>query len=243
LRTNDNATKPILTITLTKQQLLLEIRLGWFTISITWETYYSTLRRLPRRLRKTVPFVIEVLPLFKRYKVKNVLDLGCGTGRHCIYLAKNDFDVVGIDVSESALKMANSWVRKERLTNVAFMRGTMTNIPFDNNYFDAVVSVSVIHHAVKKDIVKTIDEVDRVIKKNGIFFTNLASMKDPRYGSGQKVENGTFRIFEAFEEKHFEELHHFFSKREASKLLARFAKAKIELLNDKPYYWKITAIK
>jgi len=159
------------------------------------------------------------------------------------YLAKNGFDVVGVDVSESALKMAIAWIRKERLTNVAFTAGTMTNTPFSNSYFDAVISVSVIHHAIKKDIVKTIDEVYRILKKNGMLFANLASLEDPRYGSGQRVENGTFRILEAFEEKRFEELHHFFTKREASRLLACFAKAKIERLKDKPNYWKITAVK
>lgn len=214
-----------------------------FRIPTTWETYYSLLRRLPRRLKKPVPFVIEVLPAFKRYKIKKVLDLGCGTGRHCIYLAKNGFEVVGLDVSESALRMANSWVRKEGLTNAVFMRGAMTNIPFDNRRFDAVISVSVIHHAVKEDIVKTIDEVYRTLKKNGIFLANIASVNDPRYGSGQKVEDGTFRILEAFEEKHFEELHHFFTKREASELLTHFSKAKIERLEEKPNYWKITAVK
>jgi len=201
------------------------------------------MRRLPRRLKKPVPFMTEMLPFFKRNKIKNVLDLGCGTGRHCIYLAKNGFDVVGVDVSGSALRMASAWVRKERLRNVAFMRGTMVNIPFDNIHFDAVISVSVIHHALKKDIEKTIDEIYRVLKRNGILFTNLASVKDPRYGSGEEVEDGTFRILEAFEEKHFEELHHFFTKQEATKLLGRFTQAKIERLKEKPSYWKITAHK
>jgi len=214
-----------------------------FRIPITWEKYYSTLKRLPRRLKKPVPFVTEVLPLFKRSKVKNVLDLGCGTGRHCIHLAENGFDVVGVDFSESALKMANAWVWKERLTKVAFMRGTMTNIPFGNGHFDAVISVSVMHHAIKKDIEKTIDEVHRILKKKGIFLANLTSVEDPRYGSGEEVEAGTFRILEAFEEKHFEELHHFFTKREVSKLLDSFTKAKVERLKDKPNYWKITAVK
>jgi len=210
---------------------------------MAWERYYSTLRRLPRRLKKPVPFVVEMLPTFRRYKIKSVLDLGCGAGRHCAFLAKHGFDVVGIDVSESALKMASKWVQKAMLKNVAFVRGTMTNIPFTDSHFDAVISVSVVHHAVKKDIAKTIAEVYRVLKKNGLFLTNLASEKDPRYGEGEKVEDNTFRILEAFEEKRFEELHHFFTKREVSQLFGPFAKARVELLKDRPNYWKATAIK
>jgi len=201
------------------------------------------LRQLPDRLKQPVPFVVEALPTFKRSKIKRVLDLGCGTGRHCVYLAKNSFDVVGVDVSVSALKMAKQWVREENLKNVTFVQATMTDIPFSDFQFDAVFSVSVIHHALKRDIVKTVDEIHRILKENGLLLTNLASMKDPRYGKGKKVEAGTFKILEAFEEKRFEELHHFFTRQQVSKLFAHFTRAKIELLKDKPFYWKIIAIK
>lgn len=214
-----------------------------FRIGITWENYYSTLRRLPMRLKKPVPFVVDVLPTFKRYKIKRVLDLGCGAGRHCIFLGKNGFDVVGVDVSRSALRMATEWVRKERLTNVAFVRGTMTSLPFNKRHFHAVIGVSVVHHAVKRDILKTVSEVHRILSRNGIFFANLVSVRDPRYGKGLQVEKNTFRVSEAFEEKRFEELHHYFTKREVSKLLANFTKAEIEPLKDRPRYWKITAVK
>jgi ubiquinone/menaquinone biosynthesis C-methylase UbiE len=212
-------------------------------ICLAWEEYYSTLSRLPRRLKKPVPFVEEALPTLKRSKVKSVLDLGCGTARHCVYLAKKGFDVVGVDVSRSALRIANEWVRKEQLTNAAFIQGTMTNIPFSDFHFDAVVSVSVMHHALKEDIVKSLNEVYRVLKKNGLFLANLASVNDPRYGAGEKVEDGTFRILEAFEERRFEELHHFFTEEEASEAVTCFAKAIVEPLKGKPNYLKITAVK
>jgi len=215
-----------------------------FEISGSWERYYGTLRQLPDWLKQPVPFVVEALPTFKRFKVKRVLDLGCGTGRNCVYLAKIGFDVVGVDVSKSALRIAKAWAREENLKNVTFAQASMTDVPFGDCYLDAVISISVLHHAIKRDIEKAVDEIHRVIKRNGVFLANLASVKDPRYGTGEKVEASTFRISEAFEEKRFEELHHFFTRQEASKLLASFAKAKVELLKDKPlHYWKITAIK
>ncbi len=217
--------------------------MGVFRISVTWEQYYSTLKQLPTRLRKPVPFLAEALPAFKRCKIESVLDLGCGAGRNSVYLAKKGFDVVGVDVSKSALTLANEWAKKERLKNAAFMLGTMINIPFKDCYFDAVISISVIHHGVKEDIARTIAEVHRILKKEGVFLANIASVKDPRYGEGEKVEEGTFRILEAFEEKRFEELHHFFTKKEACKILTCFSSARVELLEEKPNYWKVTAIK
>lgn len=206
-----------------------------------WDRYYSKLKRLPKRLEKLARFVIEAVPVFKSCKVEKVLDLGCGVGRHCIYLAKNGFDVIGVDVSKHALIMAKEWVRKEMVVNTSFIQASMTNLPFADCYFDAVVSVSVIHHAIKRDIVNAVGEVYRVLKEKGLFLANLTSNKDPRYGTGQKIEDNTFRILEAFEEKRFEELHHFFTEQEISNLLFCFAEAKVELLKDKPYYWRIMA--
>ena len=55
------------------------------------------------------------------------------------------------------------------------------------------------------------------------------------------VETRTFRVLEDFEEKSFQELHHFFTKREVLKLLAKFAKANVQPLTggkkDKPHYY------
>ena len=214
-----------------------------FEISGSWENYYVTVKQLPERFKHVVPFVVEALPTFKRRKTRHVLDLGCGAGRHCIYLAKNGFDVAGVDVSMSALRLAKEWAGQEDLKNLKFARASMTHIPFSDCQFDAVISVSVIHHAVKKDIEKTLDEVHRILSKNGLFLANLTSVDDPRYGAGQKVEIDTFRTLEAFEEKRFEELHHYFTEREVSELLDCFAKVEVELLKDRPHYWKITALK
>jgi len=172
-----------------------------------------------------------------------MLDLGCGAGRHCMFLAKNGFDVVGLDASESALRIASRWVREEKLANVTLVRGSMTDLPSGDGRFDAVISISVMHHALKRDVSKSMAEIYRIIKKDGVFFANLVSIYDPRYGTGQKVEENTFRFPEAFEEKRFEELHHFFTKREVTELLANFAEKDVELLEDKPNYWKVTAIK
>jgi cyclopropane fatty-acyl-phospholipid synthase-like methyltransferase len=194
-------------------------------------------------LKTPVPLVVDELPIFRHYQVKSVLDLGCGAGRNCVFLAKEGFDVVSLDISRSALRITNALLHKRRLTNVGLARGTMINLPFGNERFDAVISISVIHHAVKKDIEKIISEVHRTLRKNGILFANVASIEDPRHGEGEEVEENTFRILEAFEEKRFEELHHFLTRHEISEMFACFNKLEVELLKEKPHYWKIMATK
>jgi len=225
------------------QQPTSRIDGGCSEISGSWEKYYATLKERPKRYRKFASFVVEALPVFKNQGIEFVLDLGCGAGRHSVYLARNGFDVVGIDVSKSALRIAKEWAQEENLGKVRFVQGTMTHIPFRDSQFDAIISVSVVHHAVKEDIEETIDEIHRILKRNGIFLANLASVKDPRYGKGEMVEANTFKMLEAFEEKQFAELHHFFTRQKISELLVPFSKAEVELLRTKPHYWKVKAIK
>lgn len=208
---------------------------------MAWEKYYLGLKKLPVRLKKPVPFVVESLPLFRRYNVKSVLDLGCGAGRHCILLAKEGFNVVGIDFSRASLKMAREWVKKEKLENVNFVCGAMTHLPFTDSVFDALISVSVIHHAIKSQIINAIREIQRVLERKGLFLANLASVEDHRYGKGEKVEEGTFKIKEEFEEHEFEELHHFFTKEEAYRLLEGFTKINIGSIKKHHRYWKVLA--
>lgn len=205
-----------------------------------WERYYSDLKELPKWLMQPASFVVEALPTLRNRRVSRVLDLGCGAGRHCLLLAKSTFEVVGVDRSFTALKISNDLCSREQ-RSVKLTCATMTCLPFRGCVFDAVISVSVIHHALKKKIAAAVREIHRVLNKNGLFLANLVSVKDPRYGTGRKVEEGTFIILEAFTGA--EELHHFFSEEEVSKLLAPFTEAEAELSDDRPHYWRITATK
>ena len=213
-----------------------------------WEEYYSVLRQLPDWLRKPVPFVVDALSIFRKSGAHQFLDLGCGMGRNSIYLAKQGFDVIGIDISKSALRKTKSWSEIEGITNVTVLCASMTHLPFVNHAFDAIVSVSVIHHAVKEDIRKAMEEIHEVLKDNGLFLANLLSIEDYRCGSGLKIEEGTFQVLEDFEEKQFEEVHHFFSQEEIQILLADFKRISMEQIGsgkeERPHkYWKVIAVK
>lgn len=94
-----------------------------------------------------------------------VLDVGCGTGIYTIPLAKKTNAVIfGLDSSKEMIKKAKM---KEDGQIVEWQIGDAENFPFDNAYFDCVIMTLVIHQIVNKK--KAIDEVYRVLKKNGTF--------------------------------------------------------------------------
>jgi SAM-dependent methyltransferase len=66
----------------------------------------------------------------------NVVDLGCGAGRHARYLASKGFDVTGLDLSEESLRMA----RLSEGPTLRFVRQDM-RAPFGEGGFDHVVNL------------------------------------------------------------------------------------------------------
>lgn len=62
-------------------------------------------------------------------KATRILDIGCGTGRHSIELAKRGYTVVGIDLSESLLKRAKEKA-SERKLQIVFQKQDARNLPF-----------------------------------------------------------------------------------------------------------------
>ncbi len=76
---------------------------------------------------------------------KRVLDLGCGSGWLSVFLARQGFQVTGIDVSEHALALGKQWAAMEDL-QIQFDVGDLGCLPYPANSFDAVVANSIIEH-------------------------------------------------------------------------------------------------
>jgi len=104
-------------------------------------------------------FVTEI----KREKLTGtILEIGSGNGRDSIYFGKHGYDVTGIDISPDATKIANE---NNDLSNVKFQVGDAERLPFKDNSFDAVYSLSVLHST---DLEKSIKELSRVLDSGGL---------------------------------------------------------------------------
>jgi len=162
--------------------------------------------------------VINLASILKDRKAKRILDLGCGAGRHVIYLAEREFESYGSDISDTGLKLTIKRLESRKL-EAEIIKCDMKLIPYTNSYFDAAICVRTIYHQKLKEIQETISEIHRVLKKKGLLLANFHSKRSSKYGKGTKIEEDTF-MQENGPEKGV--LHHFVNENELNELLRNF---------------------
>ena len=106
-----------------------------------------------------------------------ILDIGCGTGRVAIGMAKNlkngghiyGIDIFNKEISCNSLETVQNNAQIEKVKNkTTFQYGSATDIPFESNFFD-VVNISYVLHEVD-DKNKVLNEIFRVLKPEGTFY-------------------------------------------------------------------------
>lgn len=115
-----------------------------------------------------------VVNIFKQHEVKRVLDLGCGTGRHLYYLAKHGFEVYGLDSSKTAIEYADNWLKTENLDAQLKIGNQYDRLPYENGFFDAVVSTQALNHGRTAEVKNAIAEIERVLRPKGCIFITVA---------------------------------------------------------------------
>lgn len=164
--------------------------------------------------------------LRRKNKVGRVLDIGCGAGRHLIYMAKQGFEAHGIDISESGLNLAKRRLKRQNL-EAQIIKCHMNFLPYIDYSFDAVICLHTIYHQKLKGMRETISEIHRILKKNGFIIINFLSKRTYKYGKGEKVEEDTFVDQEGTEKG---VLHHFTDEEEIRNLFKDFYIIKMKLL-------------
>jgi len=95
-----------------------------------------------------------------------ILDVGCSIGSAILLLENLKMDAHGIDISEVAINIA-----KKKFKNCK--QGYAEEIPYEDNYFDAILSTQVIEHLPPENIDKCFGEFKRVVKLNGLFYLQI----------------------------------------------------------------------
>jgi ubiquinone/menaquinone biosynthesis C-methylase UbiE len=105
-----------------------------------------------------------------------LLELGCGTGRVSLPLARSRVGLVGIDRSAAMLARARARSRRARLgSRLRFVRGDIRVLPFAPASFGAVIAPYGILQSLlnDRDLTAALDSIARVVTRRGIFAMDL----------------------------------------------------------------------
>ena len=149
------------------------------------------------------------------------VDLGCGTGNHALYLASRGFDVTGIELSETAVRIAREKA-KDRGLAVRFVSDDLRS---SHAGFDAVFAFAfewqVLHHILPEERPGYLANVAKMLAPGATYFALFFSDKDPSFGGSGKLRQtsiGTVLYFS--DETEIRELYRpHFSIRELSEVV------------------------
>jgi len=144
-----------------------------------WNDIYKKTERVETTLKvdKDIP---RIAKLFKERGIKRVLDLGCGAGRHLIYLASESFDAYGLDFSSEAVKKAKQRLAKMKTKADLKVASMFTKFPYSSSFFDAVISITTLHHGRIEQIKKAISEIERVLRPSGLIFITVPKKRSKK---------------------------------------------------------------
>ncbi|WP_157453293.1 bifunctional 2-polyprenyl-6-hydroxyphenol methylase/3-demethylubiquinol 3-O-methyltransferase UbiG [Coleofasciculus chthonoplastes] len=103
----------------------------------------------------------------KDWQGLNVLDVGCGGGYSCEFMAAKGASVSGIDRSYPCIISARNHAATQNW-EIDYKVGQAEALPWQNDTFDAVICVDVLEHVV--DWQKAVAEIYRVLRPQGYFF-------------------------------------------------------------------------
>lgn len=120
----------------------------------------------------TINLAIE--KILKKYRVKSVLDLACGTGSQVFWLANRGYEVIGSDINQNMLKIARSKAKKQK-SAAKFIKGDMRTLK--TGKFDAVITIfNAIGHLTQRDFEKAMRNIYKNLNDNGLYVFDIFNL-------------------------------------------------------------------
>lgn len=151
----------------------------------TWEKIFQSKAWGKYPAEEVVRFIATKFKCVTNRKKIRVLDLGCGGGAHTWYMAREGFDVYGIDGSKSAIRQTRNLLKREGLrANVTI--GDFTGLKYQSEFFDIIIDSSSVQHNSFKDIRNIHHKILLMLKPGGYFFGILLNSMSMGCGSDKK---------------------------------------------------------
>jgi SAM-dependent methyltransferase len=130
---------------------------------------------------------LAALQWFLVKHVKTVLVPGSGYGRNTRLFSTAGLEVTGIEISETAFKMAGQFDPRSK-----FYRGSVLDMSFDRRRYDAIYCFNVLHLFRQPERELFLNQCLGKLKKQGLAYFTVFSEKESTFGQGAVTEPDTF---------------------------------------------------
>ena len=146
----------------------------------------------------------------EKFKNSKFLDLGCGIGADTLYLIERGYKVISVDYSKEAINNILSNIKGSE-AKILDMNEKFT---FENNSFNLIIADISLHYFNEEKTKNIMNEIKRILNKNGILICRVSSINDKYYGAGSGTEiEKRFYDHGSYAQRYFNEddLNKFFS--------------------------------
>jgi SAM-dependent methyltransferase len=172
-----------------------------------WEHQYLTSppETLPWNAGGPDPDLVRLVKA-GRIPVGHALDLGTGPGHDAVFLIQEGFNVIAIDISPSAVKLARENASAHGLFGF-FQQGDIRKIPVEDGFVEFVNDRGCFHVLGEADRPKAVEEIARVLRRRGLFLLHVFSDREtwkegPHCFSRKELDDlflGKFKMLEFWE--------------------------------------------
>ncbi|OCX43555.1 flaz protein [Campylobacter ornithocola] len=132
---------------------------------------------------------------------QKVLEFACSNGNNLSLFANYDYECIGVDLNPKNIDNANyNFKEVIKCKKYEFFHDNILNFPLKNPNINADIFMipNVVNYLLREDFVKLlkISKENSMYKENALFFLRTRSIKDYRYGYGEKIAHNSFKIID-----------------------------------------------
>lgn len=132
---------------------------------------------------------------FPNFKNQKLLDLSCGDGRNLQLFYNLKFKVFATEISNEIIKK----LKKTSKIKVKYKIGTNASLPFNDNFFDFIVSSNSCYYIDQgQSLKKNLMEIKRVMKKNSFLIGSIPSIGNYYFKNAKKIKKNHYLIKEDY---------------------------------------------
>lgn len=128
---------------------------------------------------------------FVEQQVKSVLVPGIGYGRNAQIFRDNGMSVTGIEISETAIDLAQKHFGNE----MKIYHGSVTEMPFDDRQYEGIFCYGLIYLLDRDERAKLIQDCFNQLTENGYMVFTVITKQAVTYGQGTNIGKDRFEMF------------------------------------------------